>query len=76
MSRQKLTEAVNAVSTGLTTVFLSEPLRMANYERFAWLEYKSEEMATDAIPNLETLVITAPKNFKYAEFRLSPIKNN
>lgn len=49
---------------------------MANYERFAWLEYKSEEMATDAIPNLETLVITAPKNFKYAEFRLSPIKNN
>lgn len=64
------------MTKGLEHIILSEPLKMHNYERFAWLVYDSDETATQAIQDLSTLVIVAPSNYTSADFVLTPLRNN
>ena len=52
-----------SVSKGLEQIIFSEPLKMHNYERFAWLVFDSEEAAESSIKDLERLVIMAPESY-------------
>lgn len=64
------------MTQGLEQIIFSEPLKMHNYERFAWLVYESDELAEAAIADLQTLVIVSPTNNQADDFVLTPSKNN
>ena len=51
-------------------------MKSKDFERFAWLEFESEDACNDAIADLETLVIRAPEMYNTEDFKLCPIKNN
>ena len=76
VSRSQLKEAVMSVCGGLEQVIFSEPLKSKDFERFAWLEFESEDACNDAITDLETLVIRAPEIYNTDDFKLCPVKNN
>jgi len=48
VSRDDLKEAALRIYDELESIYLSEPLRMYHFERFAWLTFKSEETAQNA----------------------------
>lgn len=43
VARSQLKEAVSAVCEGLEQVIFSEPLKSKDFERFAWLEFVTED---------------------------------
>ena len=65
-----------SVCGGLEQVIFSEPLKSKDFERFAWLEFESEDACNEAIADLETLVIRAPEIYNTDDFKLCPVKNN
>ena len=76
VSREQLQEAVSSICKGLEQVIFSEPLKSKDFERFAWLVFETEELADQAITQLETLVIRAPEMYNTEDFKLSPVKNS
>ena len=76
VSRSQLKDAVNSVCGGLEQVIFSEPLKSKDFERFAWLEFVTEDLCNAAITSLETLVIRAPEAYNADDFKLCPVKNN
>ena len=56
----------------------SDPLKMHNFERFAWLTFDSEEAAMIALQELDGIVVKVPETFasqNLKDYTIAPVKS-
>jgi hypothetical protein len=56
----------------------SDPLKMHNFERFAWLTFDSEQATITALQELEGITVRAPESFasqQLKDYTLNPVKS-
>lgn len=66
MTRNEIRAQINQVAQlqgHLEEMSFSDPLKMHNFERFAWLTFDTEEAASIALQELDGIVVKVPEAF-------------
>ena len=74
MSRDDLKDAAQRIQLEVESIYMSEPLRMYNFERFAWLTFKTEEIAQSAMQKEWGEIMPRHEEF-WTPFLLQPMKS-
>jgi len=82
VTRNEIKNQVNSIEAcagHIEQISFSEPLKMYNFERFAWVTFDSDESYQAALAELENRTVRVPDSFSYSTFKdyqMVPIKNN
>ena len=73
LGRQQLANLIRDHTQGFVSLSMSEPLKMQNFERYAWISFDSDENCRKAKESLEKISIELKSR---EPFRLTPVQNS
>lgn len=82
MTRHEIRSQIDALPElrgHLEEISFSDPLKMHNFERFAWLTFDSDETALTALQELDGISVRVPDSFsaqQLKDYPIAPVKSS